>query len=158
MQALSTETNKMVGLAINAVSNETENLKRFREFSEVSNSQPTKNLIKAWEELIHLSVLMPSVQRPETVFELSGVAVSNEHRGMGIAKKLLLQSLFMAKCHGFKIAKIDCTNEFSALAAKSIGFQCIYEKPFELFKGVKKVKEPHTHVRVLVKPLDGFLF
>ncbi|KAG7204722.1 hypothetical protein KM043_005136 [Ampulex compressa] len=92
------------------------------------------------------------------VFECNNLAVAEEFRGRGIARRLLEESWCMARDCGYRLFRIDCTSRYTARIAEGFGWEkictvpyCRYVRNGELV--FKHIKEPHTEVNTYVDRL-----
>ncbi|KAI4487474.1 PREDICTED: dopamine N-acetyltransferase-like [Polistes canadensis] len=89
------------------------------------------------------------------VFECSNVAVDPEYRGMGIAKKLMEESWYLARDCSYRLFRIDCSSRHTARIAQGFGWNkictipyCRYVKNGEMV--FQHIQEPHTEIEVYV--------
>lgn len=92
------------------------------------------------------------------VFECSILAVDPEYRGIGLARKLVEESWYLARDCNYRLFRIDCTSRYTAKIAEGFGWKkvctipyCRYVKNGESV--FKYIEEPHTAVDVYVDHL-----
>ncbi|XP_047356375.1 uncharacterized protein LOC124951666 [Vespa velutina] len=89
------------------------------------------------------------------VFECNYVAVDPEYRGMGIAKKLIEESWYLARDCSYRLFRIDCSNIYTAIIAEGFGWTkictipyCRYVKNGEMV--FQNIQEPNTEIKVYI--------
>ncbi|XP_011694153.1 PREDICTED: uncharacterized protein LOC105453691 isoform X2 [Wasmannia auropunctata] len=89
------------------------------------------------------------------IFECSYLAVRPDFRKQGIARKLVLDSWYLARDCGYRLFRVDCNNRYIARIAEGFGWKQVCTVPFrEYLKDGKLVfqhiKEPHTEVQIYI--------
>ncbi|XP_070161403.1 uncharacterized protein [Polyergus mexicanus] len=89
------------------------------------------------------------------IFECSYLAVGPDFRNQGIARKLVLDSWYLARDCGYRLFRVDCSNRYIAKIAEGFGWKQICTIPFNQYikdgKLVfKRIKEPHTEVKIYI--------
>ena len=86
--------------------------------------------------------------------QIAILAIADQYQGQGIGRKLTAQSLKLAKDLGFRVARMDCTSDFSSkVAAKNKMWTCWSVSYSQFIDSLNKLpivkpEYPHTHVRV----------
>ncbi|CAG9821515.1 unnamed protein product [Phaedon cochleariae] len=85
------------------------------------------------------------------------VTVDTLYRGRGLASRLIQKTIELGKERGCGFVTAQCTNHFSALAMKKLGFQLHYSLDYADYKVDGKVvfrtKPPHEAVTVYSKKI-----
>ncbi|XP_018341668.1 PREDICTED: uncharacterized protein LOC108748138 [Trachymyrmex septentrionalis] len=94
------------------------------------------------------------------IFECSYLAVRPDFRNRGIARKLVLDSWYLARDCGYRLFRIDCNNRYIARIAEGFGWKQVCIIPFHEYvrdgqRVFQHIKEPHTDVQIYV---DQVLF
>ncbi|XP_050455437.1 uncharacterized protein LOC126853623 [Cataglyphis hispanica] len=89
------------------------------------------------------------------LFECSFLAVGADFRNQGIARKLVLDSWYLARDCGYRLFRVDCSNKYASRIAEHFGWKRVCTIPFDQYikdgKLVFKcIKEPHTEVDVYI--------
>ncbi|XP_011645838.1 uncharacterized protein LOC105432638 [Pogonomyrmex barbatus] len=89
------------------------------------------------------------------IFECSYLAVGADFRNQGIARKLVLDSWYLARDCGYRLFRVDCNNRYIAQVAKGFGWKRVCVIPFHQYVKdgqlvFKHIKEPHTEVEVYI--------
>ncbi|XP_043269186.1 arylalkylamine N-acetyltransferase 1-like [Venturia canescens] len=93
------------------------------------------------------------------IFDCASVAVDSKYLGMGIAKRLVKESWYLARDCGYQAFRIDCTSLYTAKIAEGFGWECVFAVSYRRYIDsgglvFKCIEEPHTEVRVFAdRPL-----
>ncbi|XP_055846349.1 uncharacterized protein LOC129912226 isoform X2 [Episyrphus balteatus] len=138
------------------------------ELAKLTQAKSTRNLLLAWDK-IDRGVIFPISKNNEVdngreikILELAGCTVDHYYRRLGIARKMIQSSADMAMLMGFDYIRIDCTHEATAKICNQLGWQKIWEMPFQMFDGVAESNSLATEnksstVRVFVKRVNSKL-
>jgi len=167
--AKDSDTNEVVGVAINIIM-QLENRTpppSMKDFIS-KEKQPVKWQIATFLEDLEEGVdvekaLNMDLSKSHKTLVCLFLSVLPEYGGKGIAKTLVRESEQEAKqLGGVPIAMVDVTSQFSYLAVKKLGYDCIKEVEYmsykdpdgiPIFKGREKLLGVHTHARVMAKKL-----
>ncbi|KAG5317279.1 UD2B7 glucuronosyltransferase, partial [Pseudoatta argentina] len=89
------------------------------------------------------------------IFECSYLAVRRDFRKQGIARKLVLDSWYLARDCGYRLFRVDCNNRYIARIAEGYGWKRVCIIPFHEYVRdgelvFKNIVEPHTDVEIYI--------
>ncbi|CAG9854163.1 unnamed protein product [Phyllotreta striolata] len=90
------------------------------------------------------------------VFLLNLLSVDPTFRGRGLGKKLLIESMRVAKEHGAQRVMVECTSVFTNAACRSLGFRDVFTLKYADYKldGKVVVNPEPPHYAVVVAAFD----
>ncbi|KAL0128979.1 hypothetical protein PUN28_003989 [Cardiocondyla obscurior] len=150
------EDNCIVGAAVNAGSCPWDPDK-FVEFARCCECGPTRDVIE-FEAYVTRKPNLWKRYCVLKIFECSYLAVRPDFRNQGIARKLVLDSWYLARDCGYRLFRVDCSNRYTARIAESFGWKRVCTIPFHTYKKddrfvFKNIKEPHTELQVYIDQL-----
>ncbi|KAG5316659.1 DNAT acetyltransferase, partial [Acromyrmex insinuator] len=127
---------------------------KFVEFARCCECGPTRDVIEfdayvtgkpnLWERYCVLKI-----------FECSYLAVRRDFRKQGIARKLVLDSWYLARDCGYRLFRVDCNNRYIARIAEGFGWKRVCIIPFHEYVRdgelvFKHIVEPHIDVQIYI--------
>nr|XP_033333682.1 dopamine N-acetyltransferase-like [Megalopta genalis] len=89
------------------------------------------------------------------MFEVTSLAVDEDYRSMGVAKRLITESWYLARDCDYKLFHMCCTNRHCMQICSNFGWQEVWNIPFDQYVRngeviFKNVQEPNNICRVFI--------
>lgn len=153
IKCVDTKTETIVGVSVNKRLTPLDEAK-VKEAHQRCISLDSKRLLEAWVLMNTAPGLFNRFNDSE-IFDIALGAVRRDKRNQGLGQQLVEASLCFGKELNYAIASMDCTNKFSAIIARNLGMQLVWEYPFRLVTHQNLTcTYPHSHVQVFIKKLD----
>ncbi|XP_053976519.1 uncharacterized protein LOC128875171 [Hylaeus volcanicus] len=146
----------IIGAALNSVIGPSEP-KNLCEFARICESTPIRRIVEFYSYIAQKLNVWERYCSWQ-VFEQSSLAVHTAFQGLGIARRLVGESWFLARDCSYPLFLIHCNSSYCAKICERNGWQMIWSIPFDqyVYDGevvFKHVKEPHTMCKVFVDQL-----
>ncbi|XP_076231311.1 uncharacterized protein LOC143177324 [Calliopsis andreniformis] len=146
----------IIGAAINAVALPSESA-RLYQFAKCCEPPRVRQVIEFYAYVVEKSNLWERYC-VDRIFQQSCVAVSCDHQGMGVARRLIEESWILARDCGFQLFCIECNSVYCARICEGFRWQSVWSIPFSQYVRncelvFHNIKEPHTMCRVFVDDL-----
>ncbi|XP_017754861.1 PREDICTED: uncharacterized protein LOC108547033 [Eufriesea mexicana] len=149
--------NCIIGAALNCVTYASE-AKKLYSLAESCDEGPIRDIIKFFGYIAEAPKLWDRYC-VKGVFELCSIAIRNDSKETGVAKRLVLESWLLARDCSYRLFRMDCNNVYCAQIARGFGWPMIWSIPFTQYVKdgrvvFNHVKEPHTTCQVFVDQLQ----
>ncbi|XP_031836784.2 arylalkylamine N-acetyltransferase 1 [Nomia melanderi] len=149
----------LIGASLNTVIYPSEP-EKILEYTKTCESPAMKQILHFFSYVVEQSRIFERFCVPR-MFELTSLAVSEDYRNMGIGRRLIMESWYLARSCGYPMVYISCDSSHCAKICMDLGWQNVWSMPFDQYVldgevVFKHVKEPNTLCRLFINKLkDG---
>ncbi|XP_076644946.1 arylalkylamine N-acetyltransferase 1 [Halictus rubicundus] len=143
----------VIGAALNTVVYPSDPLK-LAKYAEQSDSPAIKEVLHFYSYVSGQPNVYERFCVPR-MFELTSIAVSRDHRGLGIARRLVVESWHLARDCDYAVFHTACTSSAMIHLCSSYGMQEVWNIPFDQYVRngelvFKNIQEPENICRVFI--------